>query len=153
MTFRLRSILLLVLLPFALSSCIRVRVHDAERIGLTRCSESEQLQDRWVLYFGRNRSDGSVVSDADWQQFLDQTVSAEVPDGFSWLASHGQWRDESGKRWQEPGYQLIVLSAEPLQAKIQAISAAYRQQFAQLAVLQERGKVCVRMDQTVAPEP
>ncbi|AVP99348.1 hypothetical protein C7S18_20195 [Ahniella affigens] len=141
------SLLMLVLLPITLGGCIRVKVHDAERIGLTRCTETEQLHDRFVLYFGRNKADGSVVTEADWQGFLDATVSPQFPDGFSWLASHGQWRDDSGKLWQEPGFQLIVLSKDPATAEVQAVSEAYRQAFAQLAVLQERGKVCVRLDQ------
>lgn len=143
-------LLMLGLTPLALTGCIRVKVHDAERIGLTRCTETEQLHDRWVVYFGRNKADGSVVSEADWQGFLDATVSPQFPDGFSWLNSHGQWRDGSGKLWQEPGFQLVVLSKDPVAPKIQAVSAAYRQAFAQLAVLQERAKVCVRSDQ-VAP--
>lgn len=153
MTKTFRSLLILSLLPVLLTGCIRVRVHDAERIGLTRCTEIEQLQDRWVLYFGRNKADGSVVSETDWQAFLDQTVSAQVPDGFSWLSAQGQWRDATGKLWQEPGFQLILLSAEPIESKIQAIAAAYRLQFAQMAVLRERGKVCVLLDQAASPTP
>src|SRR5579862_5431832 len=50
--------------------------------------------DDWVrteLYFGFARDGKPVVSDADWEQFLNTEVTPRFRAGFTVIPAHGQW--------------------------------------------------------------
>ncbi len=146
-------ILLLLAVCIVFTGCIRVRVHDAERLGLTVCYANERVQDRWVLYFGRARADGSQVDGAAWQRFLDEEVTPRFPSGFTWLDAFGQWRGDDGTRWQESSFQVILLTDGVQEDAIDAISRAYRERFQQQAVLRERNRICSVLDQSNGSTP
>src|SRR5262245_7518046 len=59
---------------------------------------------RTELYFGGSRPDGSVITPAEFELFLDKEVTPAFPDGLTWLEAHGQWM--GGK---EDSYVLIIL--------------------------------------------
>ena len=99
---------------------------------------------RSELFFGRNVGTVEGVSDAAWQQFLEQEISPRFPDGFTVLASDGQWRGNEARTIAERGYVVHVIgegSADELQ-KLHAIRAAYRGRFMQDLVLLVRADVC-----------
>src|SRR5687768_14431484 len=53
----------------------------------------------WVraeLYFGTTRPDGSIVSEAEWSDFLDAEITPRFPDGLTVLTGLGQFRGDSG---------------------------------------------------------
>jgi len=144
---------LMVITLIGLVGCIRVRVHDTEALGITRCQSPESAQDRWTVFFGRETPDGSLVSTEAWQAFLDDTATAKLPDGFTWQESQGQWRDSTGRIWREPGFVLIVIAESAKADVVAEVSAAYRTRFAQQAVLRERVRVCTTLDAaTTTPE-
>src|SRR5512134_1895359 len=60
------------------------------------CEAGDTALVRDVVYFGRNRPDGGVVSDAEWQGFLDEVVTPRFPAGLTVVAAAGQWRGGSG---------------------------------------------------------
>lgn len=138
--------LLIVIAVAGLNGCIRVRVHDTEALGITRCQTPEQAQDRWTLFFGREKADGTLVPIEAWQAFLDDTATANMPDGFTWFESNGQWRDSTGRIWREPGFVMIVIAESAKADVVAELSAAYRSRFAQQAVLRERVRVCTTLD-------
>ena len=43
-----------------------------------------------TLYFGTGKPDGSVVTAAEWQQFLHDEVTPRFP-GFTHWEAHGSW--------------------------------------------------------------
>jgi len=94
---------------------------------------------RTELYFGRDKPDGSVVSDDEWKSFLDREVTSRFPDGFTTLDGAGQYRDKSGKIIKEPSKVAVFLYAKKDRktagAKIDEIRAAYCKQFDQESVL------------------
>ena len=47
------------------------------------------------LYFGTQRPDG-VVSDGEWNRFVDEVIAAALPDGFTTWPAQGAWRGADG---------------------------------------------------------
>src|SRR3979411_1880289 len=52
---------------------------------------------RTELFFGSNKPDGSVVSEAEFQRFLDLEITPRFPDGLTLLTGLGQFRGSSGR--------------------------------------------------------
>ena len=94
---------------------------------------------RTELYFGRDKPDGSVVSEDEWKAFLDAEVTSRFPAGFTVLDGSGQYRDKSGKIVKEPSKVLIFLYSKADRktagTKIDEIRTAYCKQFKQESVL------------------
>jgi uncharacterized protein DUF3574 len=92
--------------------------------------------DLWLrteLFFGGNRPDGSQITPAEFELFLDKEVTPAFPDGLTWLTAHGQW--EGGK---EDSYQLILLyprNKPGANREIEEIRTDYLAQFDQESVL------------------
>jgi len=114
--------------------------------GARACGSGFETFERDTLFFGRAIPSGGQVSDAEWTAFLDGTVTPAFPQGLTVIDAAGQWRGVSGEVVRERSKLLVLLHArsEKDDAAIAAIIGAYRQRFAQEAVLQERQAVCVR---------
>lgn len=138
-------VLLGVLACLALAGCIRVRVHDTEALGITRCTAPEQARDRWVLYLGRATADGATVDLAAWNRFRDSVVTPALPSGFTWHDAAGQWRADDEATWREPSWVLVVLAEPGANTAVRQVAEAYRRTFAQQAVLIERTRVCATL--------
>ena len=95
------------------------------------------------LYFGRSIPGGGVVSDADWQRFLDEEVTPRFPDGLTVQDASGQWRGPGGII-REPSKRLVlILPGMPSdEAKLAAVRAAYRARFRQESVLLFESRGC-----------
>lgn len=88
---------------------------------------------RTELYFGGTRPDGSPITPADFELFLDKEVTPAFPDGLTWLEAHGQWK--GGK---ENSYVLVLLypyGKRNANKDIEEIRTDYRHQFQQQSVL------------------
>ncbi len=88
---------------------------------------------RTELYFGGSRPDGSVITPAQFELFLDKEVTPAFPDGLTWLEAHGQWM--GGK---EDSYVLIILypfSDKHANRELEEIRTDYKAQFDQESVL------------------
>lgn len=88
---------------------------------------------RTELYFGGNRPDGSSITPAEFELFLDKEVTPAFPDGLTWLPAHGQWM--GGK---EDSYLLIILypiSDREANRELEEIREDYKAQFQQQSVL------------------
>ncbi|WP_173126026.1 DUF3574 domain-containing protein [Kibdelosporangium persicum] len=88
---------------------------------------------RTELYFGGSRPDGSPITPADFEVFLDKEVTPAFPDGLTWLEAHGQWM--GGK---EDSYVLILLypyDKREANREIEEIRTDYKTQFQQQSVL------------------
>jgi hypothetical protein len=101
---------------------------------------------RDVLYFGRNRPTGGLVTDAQWQNFLDQVVTPRFPAGLTVVSATGQWRGRSGAVEQEQAEILTLFHAGdgPARRAVAEIAAEYKKRFQQEAVLRERVRTCAR---------
>ncbi len=94
---------------------------------------------RTELYFGTMKTDGSQVTDDEWQKFLAEEVTPRFPDGFTVLTGYGQFRDSGGKIVRENSFVLILLYPLKMRKsssrKIEQIRRAYKKTFQQQSVL------------------
>jgi hypothetical protein len=102
-----------------------------------------EKQELDTLYFGTQKPDGGVVSDAEWQQFLAGEITARFPSGLTTWDAFGQWRDAHNVIERERTH--IVQIVHPAngvdEGRLVAIIAAYKKRFAQEAVLRVRSDV------------
>ncbi|RMG73639.1 MAG: DUF3574 domain-containing protein [Bacteroidetes bacterium] len=90
---------------------------------------------RTELYFGLTWPDGRLITQTQWQTFLDTCISPRFPAGLSVLSAQGQWQMEDGEVVQE-GSRLVVLLHDPSRkAALDTIVDAYKARFNQEAVL------------------
>lgn len=88
------------------------------------------------LYFGRSRTEG-IISEAEFQKFLDTEITPRFPDGLTVIDANGQFRNRAGIIIKEPTKILVLIypnSPEKKQA-IQNIINLYKSQFQQESVL------------------
>jgi len=102
---------------------------------------------RWVrseLFMGLVRSDGALVSEQAFAEFVDRTVTPALPDGFTLLTGRGQYRDAHGKLVREPSHVLIVLHhGEPsTERALEQVRTTYKRSFAQQSVLRTDAASC-----------
>ena len=96
------------------------------------------------LFFGRNVAARAMVSEEEWQRFLDEDVSPRFPDGFSVSDVYGQYRNNAGTIVREQSKQLLIViaGAGADEAKLNAIRDAYKRRFNQESVLLVETPVC-----------
>jgi hypothetical protein len=109
-----------------------------------RCEPGDTALVRDVVYFGRNRPGGGVVSDPDWQRFLDEVVTPRFPDGLTVVHADGQWRGQSGAVERERAEVLTVLHGGTGDSRkaVSEVVGEYKRRFGQEAVLRERLSAC-----------
>ncbi len=95
---------------------------------------------RTELIFGLSKSHGTTmeqIAEGEWQKFVEDTLAAEFPDGFSIVDATGQYMMKSSRIVRERSkIVLIVHSAEPASARaIDRVIAAYKKRFDQEDVL------------------
>jgi hypothetical protein len=103
---------------------------------------------RDMVYFGRNRPDGGVVSDAEWQAFLTEVVTPRFPAGLTVVDAVGQWKGESGAVEQERS-EIVTLMHDGgpgARTAVAELAAEYKRRFRQEAVLRERTRTCARFE-------
>ncbi|HMV48218.1 MAG TPA: DUF3574 domain-containing protein [Blastocatellia bacterium] len=96
------------------------------------------LWNRTELYFGSSKPDGTMVTEQQFKQFLDQEVTPRFPDGLTVLTGFGQFRNSANVIIQERSTELILLYPLQMQdsnRKIQEIREAYKRLFQQESVL------------------
>lgn len=98
------------------------------------------------LLFGRKIGDRVGVSEAAFAQFLAREITPRFPDGLTVVDAKGQWRDpDRGAIVREPS-KLVLLTLRDeagKREKLDAIAAAYKQQFRQQSVLMSLRTSCV----------
>jgi Protein of unknown function (DUF3574) len=100
---------------------------------------------RTELFFGLSRR-GGVISEEEFQVFVNEFVAPRFPDGLTLLAGAGQFRDASGTTISEGSKLLILLY--PARTKnanelIEAIRSEYKAKFEQESVLRADDRSCV----------
>ena len=92
---------------------------------------------RTELYFGMGRSDGSEISEDQWEAFVRDEITPRFPDGLTVLSARGQWRDAGGSIHRESSRVLVLLHERSAEAdsNIERIRMIYCERFAQDSVL------------------
>jgi hypothetical protein len=88
------------------------------------------------LFLGRARADGGRIGAAEWDAFLDESVTPLFPAGLTVVDGSGQWRGGDGRIDREPAKILVIVRPGGADGEgIAAIIAAYKTRFAQESVL------------------
>lgn len=94
---------------------------------------------RTELFFGMSKPDGTSISDADWDAFLDSEITPRFPDGLTVISGDGQWQGEDKVIVEERSKIVILLypreAIDESNAEIEDIRTAYEQRFQQESVL------------------
>ena len=100
---------------------------------------------RTELFFGLSKSDGSTISEAEFQGFVDSTVTPLFPDGLTLLSGTGQFRGSSGEVIKEGSKLLILLYtfSRENSVKVEQVREAYKTAFQQQSVLRVDEPSCV----------
>jgi hypothetical protein len=89
------------------------------------------------LFFGRDIPGRGVLTDAEWDDFVARSVTAQFPDGFTVLDGTGQWFDQATGRLVHEQSKVLLLAADPdsdLKTRITSVTDAFRLQFHQKSV-------------------
>jgi hypothetical protein len=107
---------------------------------------SSTLFARTELFFGLSKPDGSEVTAAEFQDFLNREITPRFPNGLTLLAAQGQFKNIQGVTIQERSRLLILLypwsKTGDDNQKIEQIRLAYRNAFQQEWVLRTDGLSC-----------
>lgn len=101
-------------------------------------SYSGDLWRRTELYFGSQKPDGSAVSEAEFEEFVDAIVTPRFPDGLTLLTGYGQFRNSANVIVEEQSFVMILLyprDDKEAGAEIEEIRTAYKDAFDQESVL------------------
>jgi len=91
----------------------------------------------YKIYCGMSRDSGTVT-EAEWQRFCDECVSAEFPDGYTSVSAVGCWKSGDGDApatMREDSRILVILAPSDAKEKVRRIAARYRSLFQQESVL------------------
>jgi hypothetical protein len=142
--------LLVFLLSLAPLLSQSLRTHGSVWGNARPCggSLSGVLVSKSEVFLGLSKPDGSTVTDAEFQRFIDAEATPRLPNGFTVLAADGQYKDSSGATIQERARVLIVLYAledSRSSKSIDSIRAAYKAMFQQESVLRVDGESCAHL--------
>jgi hypothetical protein len=90
------------------------------------------------LVFGAGLPDGGTVTPEDWARFVDASITARFPDGYTLIDAEGGWRSATtGDTIREPAHVLVLVhpNGRDVDERLDAIVADYKAQFRQESVL------------------
>lgn len=119
--------------------------HAIIRHPQTSCPYPAKTMIAAQLFFGRDIPGREPVTEAEWSEFVSQTLARQFPDGFTVLDGAGNWRDgKTGKVISEPSKIVLIAagSAPDMDRRLDAVIAAYRGRFQQQAVGMLRSTAC-----------
>jgi hypothetical protein len=128
------------LLSLVLSACVQ----PAAPSFVSTCSAPLVPALEVNLYFGRDRSGGGEVSEAEWASFLAESVTPRFPAGLTVIDARGQHRDPQGRIGSERTklVVIVVFDAPAHREKVRAIVDSYRSRFGQHGVFRVEQAVC-----------
>lgn len=109
------------------------------------CPDGTESYTEYRLFFGRGNADNrQVVSDQQWNEFLEDTITAEFPAGLTVLDAYGQYTNSDGILVKEDTKVLIILVPPNANSAsgIDRIIEGYKSRFAQQGVLREIKATC-----------
>jgi len=89
------------------------------------------------LFFGRNIKGRKALTDLEWSKFAADTITPNLPDGFTVFDGYGQWRNpQTGHIAHDPTKILLVAAkrSPDLADRLSAVIDAYKARFEQQSV-------------------
>lgn len=111
------------------------------------CPPGTQAATVAEAYFGRTLAGRADVTEAEWREFLADTVTPAFPDGLTALDGAGQWRDRTGRTLLERSKMLVLVlpgtDAAAARARLLPVEDAWKARFSQQSVLTVLRGACV----------
>jgi Protein of unknown function (DUF3574) len=103
--------------------------------------ESTIIKDE--LYFGLSKPGGKIISEAEWQQFLNSAIAPRFREGLTVINANGQYLNQNGKLIREKTKLVILIYQSDItkNSHIQEVVAKYKQRFQQESVLRTTSNV------------
>lgn len=132
-------------IAIALPLALAFGVAGCAAVSAPACATGEQPAISELMYFGTAKPGGVVVSESEWNAFVQASVAPRFAQGFSVWQASGQWRGADGGVVRETSYVLSVVHGADARsdAAARAIASEYKARFRQEAVLRVRSQVCV----------
>ena len=87
------------------------------------------------IFCGMSHENGTF-SEAEWDRFCDEYVTAEFPDGYTTLNATGYWKTEDASAaMREDSRVIVILAPSDAKEKVRRIARQYRRRFHQESVL------------------
>jgi hypothetical protein len=106
--------------------------------GAPTCSSGAgAAMDVFTLYFGKAIVGRADLTEREWQGFLDDSITANLPHGYTTLEGHGAWMNPLTHKTTKEATEIVVaaLPASPESlAAINRIRTDYQVRFHQQAV-------------------
>ncbi len=109
------------------------------------CPDGTESYTEYRLFFGRGNADNrQVVSDQQWDEFVEDTITVEFPEGLTILDAYGQYTNSDGILIEEDTKILIILVPPNANSApgINRIIEGYKSRFAQQGVLRQIINTC-----------
>ncbi|MEA5570032.1 DUF3574 domain-containing protein [Calothrix sp. UHCC 0171] len=119
------------------------RLVQAQSSSTSNASGQEDIIVKEELYFGLSKPEGKVVSELEWQRFLNNVISPRFREGFTVMNANGQYLSRNGKLIRE-NTKLVILIHQKHSTKnvqVQEAIAKYKQMFQQESVLRVTSNV------------
>src|SRR5690349_4878327 len=117
---------------------MRVILFRSIPLCLLFCSCSLQRTTQTDLYFGGSKLDGGMVTEAEWNTFVQQYVSKVYPEGSTVIKATGNWYDTAQhKIIAEPSNVIIAINrmTPKLDRQIDSLRYWYKVLYKQQSVL------------------
>ncbi|WP_224242384.1 DUF3574 domain-containing protein [Hyalangium gracile] len=119
-------------------------------LATTACGDGEDCavgseQFRTELFFGLDRENAAPISEAEWQNFVDTSVTPRFKDGLTMFDANGQYLMDNGTLVHENSKVIVLLhdGAKARSQDIDTIREEYKSRFSQEAVLRVDSTSCV----------
>jgi hypothetical protein len=89
------------------------------------------------LFFGRNIKERGPLTDAEWAEFVAETITPNFPEGFTVFDGQGQWRNPLTGNIAGARTKIVLIAAkrEPdLTRRLSSVIDIYKTQFRQQSV-------------------
>jgi len=128
------AVVLFVVSMLSVPGCITVANTDVR--GISQLGDDGVLV-KTELFFGRCKPDGSIVSESEWERFVDEHITLRFREGLTIVDANGQWMSKTGEVIKEKTKIVILLHSdnEDANASIEYIRDKYKEQFGQESVV------------------
>jgi len=132
-SWKLRFVLFAVIVLFN-PGCITVRDGN---VGGAKAQVYDSTVIKTELFFGLCRPEGSIVSESEWERFVDEYITPRFREGLTIVGANGQWMMRTGEVVKEKTKIVILLHAdnEAVNASIEYIRDMYKKLFQQESVV------------------
>ena len=117
-------------------------------ISFLFCSCANTRMVQTSLYFGQSKLDGSVVTNTEWNYFVENHIGKVFPEGCTIAETHGNWYDTAQRKIVAEPSKVVtaIFKYSSTQAKqIDSLRYWYKQLYQQQSVLRVDNTVKARL--------